>query len=72
MLKSDQEAALGNVLRHAKAHRGEGTQKMTEEPPVKDSQSNECIERSIQTIGGQVRTLKLAPDYCIGKKSGAD
>ena len=57
VLKSDQEAALGKVLRHAKAHRGEGTQTMTEESPVKDSQSNGFIERSNQTIEGQLRTL---------------
>ena len=72
MLKSDQEAALGKVLRHAKAHRGEGTQTMTEESPVKDSQSNGFIERSIQTIEGQVRTLNLALEKCIGRKLSAD
>ena len=71
VLKADQEA-LGKVLRHAKAHRGEGTQTMTEESPVKDSQGNGFIERSIQTIEGQVRTLKLALENCIGRKLGAD
>ena len=72
VLKSDQEAALGKVLRHAKAHRGEGTQTMTEESPVKDSQSNGFIERPIQTIERQVRTLELALENCIGRKLGAD
>ena len=66
VLKSHQEAALGKVLRRAKADRGESTQTMTEESPVKDSQSNGFIERSIQTIEGQVRTLKLALENCIG------
>ena len=68
VLKSDQKAALGKVLRHAKAHRGEGTQTMTEESPVKDSQSNGSIERSIQTVERQARTLKLALENCIGRK----
>ena len=53
-------------LTEQKAHR------QWQESPVKSSQSNGFMERSIQTIEGQVRTLKLALENCVGVKLGQD
>ena len=62
VLKSNQEVALGKVLRNAKIHRGDNTQTMLEQSPVADSRSNGFIERAIQTVEGQIRTMKSALD----------
>ena len=60
VLNSDQEVALSNVLRNARIHRGDNTQTMLEQSPVADSRSNGFIERAIQTVEGQIRTMKSA------------
>ena len=72
ILKSDQEYALGKVLRSAKIHRGEGTQTMLENSPVGDSRSNGFIECAVERVEGQVRTMKLALEERIGIKIPAD
>ena len=66
ILRTDQEVALGKVMRSLKLHRGEGTQVMTEESPVGDSKSNGFIEHAIQRVEGQVRTFKLALENRLG------
>ena len=68
ILKSDQEAALGTVLRSARVHRGDNTQTMLEKSPVGDSRANGFVERAVQSVEGQVRTLKLALEARIGMK----
>ena len=72
VIKSDQEVALGKVLRNAKTHRGEHTQTMLEQSPVADSRSNGFIERAIQTVEGQIRTMKCALDRRLGVKVPSD
>ena len=65
-LKSDQEAALGKVLKSATIHRGEHTQTMLEQSPFADSRSNGFVERAIQTVEGQIRAMKSALDRRLG------
>ena len=60
IIKSDQERALGAVLKRVRVYRGANTQNMTENSPVGSSQSNGMVERRIQSIEGQVRTLRCA------------
>ena len=77
VLKSDQEAAMKAVLKSVRSHRGidtvwENTQTMLEHSPVGDSQSNGLVERTIQTVKGQVRTLKSALESHLGRKIPAD
>ena len=51
-----------------KTHRGEQTQTMIEHSPVGDSKSNGFIERTIQSVEGQIRTLRSATQSRIGAK----
>ena len=71
-LKSDQEVALGKVLRNAKIHRGENTQTMLEKSPVANSRSNGFIERAIQTAERQIKTMKSALDRRLDVKMPHD
>ena len=71
ILKSDQESALGKVFRRAKAHWGEGIQTMLAQSPVGDSQSSGFIERAIQAIESQIRTLNVALEERIRRKVDA-
>ena len=70
-MKSLPESSSGKDLRSAKAHRGEGTQTMPEQSPVGGSQSNGFLERAIQTVEDQIRTLNLALEERLGKKISA-
>ena len=60
VIKSDQEKALGAVMQRVRMYRGANTQNMIENNPVGSSQSNGMVERRIQTVEGQVRTLRSA------------
>ena len=60
VIKSDQEPALNELLRAVKAERPEELETQPEESPVGESKSNGEIERAIQTVQGQVRTIKLS------------
>ena len=77
ILKSDQESAMKAVLSSVRAHRGidtvwENTQTMMEHSPVGDSQSNGLVERTIQSVESQVRTMKSALESNLGKTVPAD
>ena len=50
---------MRDLLRAVKAERPEAIELQPEESPVGESQKTWEIERAIQTIQGQVRTLKL-------------
>ena len=60
VIKTDQEEALNAVIRKLKLYRGSDTQTMQEHNPVGSSQSNGATERRIQTIEGQIKTLRSA------------
>ena len=68
VLKSDQEAALRVVMDKMRTHRGDQTQTMSELSPVGDSKSNGLVERTIQTIEGQIRTLRCAFEARVNRK----
>ena len=57
------------LLEHVRDHRGEDiTQIGIEHSPVRDSQSNGLVERAVQTLEGQVRTMLLALEAKIETK----
>ena len=59
-------------MEHVRDHRGEQiTQIGIEHDPVKDSQSNGLVERAVQTLEGQVRTMLLALENKISTKINA-
>ena len=68
LLKSDQEVPLGALLSKMKTHRGGQTQTMTEHSPVGDSQSNGSTEHTIQSVKGQIRTVRSATPNRLGRK----
>ena len=68
MVKTDQEKALKAVVRRVRQYRGADTQTMMENSPVGSSQSNGMIERRIQSVEGQVRTLRSAFEARTGAK----
>ena len=51
-----------------RTRRGDQTQTMSELSPVGDSKSNGLIERTIQTVEGQVRTLRCAFEAKLNRK----
>ena len=68
VLKSDQERAMGALIRKIRAHRGDLTQTMQEHSPVGDSSSNGVVARTIQTVQGQIRTMRSALEARLGIK----
>ena len=69
LLKTDQEPALGAVMKKLCVHRGAETQTMRESSAVGDSKQNGFIERAIQQIEGQIRTLRDALETNMGDLS---
>ena len=72
IIKTDQEEALNAVIRKLRLYRGSDTQTMQEHNPVGSSQSNGATERRIQTIEGQIRTLRSAFESRTGSKLPAN
>ena len=68
VMKSDQEKALEALFNKVRTHRGDQTQTMREVSPVGDSKSNGFIERSIQSVQSQIRTMKHALEARLGTK----
>ena len=68
ILKSDQERALGSLIRKIRLPRDDQTQTMQENSPVGDSRSNGLVERTIQTVSGQIRTTRSAIEARLGVK----
>ena len=66
VLKSDQEPALSSLIRMIRTHRGDQTQTMQENSPVGDSRSNGLVERTIQSVQGQIRTMRSALESRLG------
>ena len=59
IFKSDQEPAIIELKRDVARIKAE-VEFIPEESPVEDSRSNGYIERSIQTVQGQIRASKEA------------
>ena len=68
ILKSDQERALASLIKKIRTHRGDQTQTMQDNTPVGDSRSNGLVERTIQTVQGQIRTMRSALEARLGIK----
>ena len=66
ILKSDQEPAIKDMKEAVRAERAEDI--MLEESPAYDSKSNGEVERAIQTVQGQVRTMKSALESRLSKR----
>ena len=58
ILESDQEPAIKELKARVKMERGEDI--IMEESPAYEHRSNGEVERAIQIVQGQVRTLKSA------------
>ena len=67
--KTDQESALRVVVDKMRTHGGDQTQTMYELSPIGDSKSNGLIERTIQTVEGQVRTMRCARESRINRRN---
>ena len=88
VLKCDQESALKAVIESAKTYKGEAVeidgevadlshvlenkQIVLERSPVGDSRANGMVERTIQSVEGQIRTLRDALEDRIKLKLNAD
>lgn len=73
ILKSDQEASIVNVFEHVRDHRGEDRVQIgIEHSPKYDPQAYGMVERAVQSIEGQVRTMVLALENKLGAKLNAD
>ena len=70
VLKSDQEPSIVALKDRVKADREERI--VMEESPVGESASNGAVERAIQTVEGQVRTMKAALEFRLKKKVEPD
>ena len=68
ILKSDQERTLGSLIRKMRTHRSDQTQTRQEKSPNGDSRSNGLVERTIQTVSGQIRTMRSAVEARLGVK----
>ena len=62
IVKSDQEPAIGVLMKDLVEVRGDTNARRTmiEESPVESKGSNGVVERSAQTIEGQIRVMKSA------------
>ena len=65
ILKSDQEPAIETLIRDVATSRG-ARLTMMEQSPVGSSGSNGGVERAVQSVEGQLRTLKSACEARLG------
>ena len=70
ILKSDQEPAIMELKEQVRMSREEEV--IMEESLVEDSRSNGLIERAIQGVQDQIRTLKSALESRLGKEVSAE
>ena len=68
MVKDDQETAIIDLAREVARYRGEHAGTGIKHSAVGDSDSNGTIERAIQEIEGQCRTMRSALESRIGQK----
>ena len=60
ILKSDQEPSIKELLRAVKRERAEDIEVLMEESPVGEHASNGAVEKAIQDVQAQIRTMRLA------------
>ena len=71
-LRCDNEPAIEALAREIAQARQEGSQTLSERPPVGESQSNGIIERAVGLVAGQTRTTKAALEHRIGTRVPPD
>ena len=71
-LRCDDEPAIEALAREIEQARQEGSQTVPERPPVGESQSNGIIERAMELVASQARTLKAALEHRIGTRIPPD
>ena len=74
IIKTDQENAINFLVKDIVLERGDerGCRTIVEESPVASSGSNGGVERAVQTVEGQIRSLKLALEGRIGREINAE
>ena len=70
IIKTDQEPSIMELKDSIIRIRGE--EAIPEESPVQDSRSNGFIERAVQTVQGQIRTLKSAVESRLDQEVADD
>ena len=71
-LRCDSEPAIEALAREIAQARQEGSQTVPERPPVGESRSDGIIERAVELVASQARTLKAAPEHRIGARVPPD
>ena len=71
-LRCDNEPAIEALATEIAQARPEGSQTVPQRPPVGESQSNGIIERTVELLAGQARTLKAALEHRTGAKVPPD
>jgi len=69
VLKSDQEPAIKALLQSVKREKHQDI--AFEHSPVAEHQSNGVAERTVKTVQGQVRTMKMALEARISEKKSS-
>ena len=73
VLKSDQEPSIKELIRGVRRERPEKIEEVIpEESPVGEHQCNGMVERAIQSINGQAKTLKLSLEERYKGKIGQE
>ena len=71
IFKSDQETSIVDLKKKVEAELGSNFEIIMEVSPVNEHESNGTIERAVQTVGGMIRTHKLALERAYGQTLGA-
>ena len=71
IMKSDQEPAIQALLEDVRRMRADA-RTLVEMSPVGESASNGVVERGIQSVQGQVRTMKSVLETRWGQRLGVD
>lgn len=73
VMKSDQEPAIIRLLEHLRGYKGSDIVQIgIEHSPVHDHQANGLVERAVQTIEAQTRTMVLALEDRVQTKIDPD
>ena len=72
IFNSDQEPSIQDLKKKVVAELGGSDDVIMEDSPVNEHQSNGVVERAVQTVGGMVRTHKLALEQSKIKEVEAD
>ena len=72
LFKSDQEVSIVDLKNKVIEELGGGYRIMKEASPVAEHQANGTVERAILTVGGMIRTQKVALEIAYGGELAAD